>query len=296
MQYPRALAVGLLVVLGCGSSGPPGAAPAAPGGSRSPDGGLPPADAAAPIASPPAPSDADASPPDSPLAITTVDARTISGPQAVLVYTRATGFVHDSIGAAASSVTAALRAAGVTVDASADPAVFTPANLARYAGVVLVSTTGKPLGDPGTAALDALAGFVRGGGALVGLHAASSTLYDPALPYTPLVGGKFIDHPGGVRNAVCHPVGMHPSVAQLPAAFPVHDEIYSMDHLNPANVVDLRCDALGGGPALPVAWHRDEGMGRVFYTALGHDGSEWAATAVLFKSHVLPGLLWALGR
>jgi type 1 glutamine amidotransferase len=218
-----------------------------------------------------------------------------AGPQTVLVYTRATGFVHDSIGATAATVGAALRAAGVTVEASADPAVFTPERLGRYAAVVLVSTTGKPLGDPGTAALDALAAFVRGGGALVGLHAASSTFYDPALPYTALIGGRFVDHPGGVRSSICHPARTHPAVAQLPPAFPVHDEIYDMDHLDPANVIDLRCNAVSG-PPLPISWHRDEGMGRVFYTALGHDRADWAADSMLVTHHVMPGIFWALGR
>src|SRR5436190_13321620 len=99
------------------------------------------------------------------------------GAETSLVYTNPTWFLQDSIGAAAATVGAALRAEGITVESSADPALFTPAGLRRYAGIVLVSTTGKPLGDPGTAALDALAAFVRGGGALVGLHAASSTLY-----------------------------------------------------------------------------------------------------------------------
>src|SRR5437763_7842571 len=118
-----------------------------------PDAGASSADAATGDAAP-EPSPADAGTPAT------------GGPQAVLVYTKATGFVHDSIGAAAAGVTTVLRARGITVDMGADPAVFTPAGLHKYAGIILVSTTGKPLGDPGTAALDALVAFVRGGGAL----------------------------------------------------------------------------------------------------------------------------------
>jgi type 1 glutamine amidotransferase len=284
----------LLTLTGC-------AAPATPASAPRPVDGAPaplPADAAVivtpePPVSPPGPADAAVTP-DLAVAPDTAAVRP-AGPQAVLVYTRATGFVHDSIRASALGVTKGLQAAGISVDASAEPGVFTPETLRKYAAVVLVSTTGKPLGDPGTAALAALAAFVRGGGALVGLHAASSTFYDPALPYTALIGGKFVEHPGSVRNSQCHPAGDHASVAMLPDPYPVHDEIYDMDHLDPNNVVDLRCDAVSG-PPLPIAWHRSEGLGRVFYTALGHDAADWAPGAVLLQKHVLPGILWALGR
>jgi type 1 glutamine amidotransferase len=218
------------------------------------------------------------------------------GPQSVLIFTRATAVVHVSSPAAAKAMTDALRAEQITADVTADPKVFTPDGLRRYAAVVLLDNTGKPLGDPGTEAIDALAAFVRDGGALVGIHAASSTLYDPALAYTPLIGGKFIDHPGGIRPDACHAVGTHPAVAMLPAPYMVRDEIYSMDHLRPENEVILTCDRLGGGAPLPIAWHRLEGKGRVFYTALGHDASEWAADGPLLAHHVLPGILWALGR
>jgi type 1 glutamine amidotransferase len=292
---PGKRAILTLGLLGCASSAPPASGP-------SPDAAPPPwmaADGAVIVTPEPVPTTPTPTPtpaPDASMVAGDVAAPDRGGgPQAVLVYTRATGFVHDSIRVAALGVTKGLQAAGVTVDAGADPAVFTPESLRKYAGVVLVSTTGKPLGDPGTAALQALAAFVRGGGALVGLHAASSTFYDPALPYTALIGGKFVEHPGSVRNSQCHPAGDHPSVAMLPDPFPVHDEIYAMDHLDPADVVDLRCDAVSG-PALPVAWHKSEGMGRVFYTALGHDAADWAPNAVLLQKHVLPGILWALGR
>ncbi len=214
---------------------------------------------------------------------------------AVLVFTRTTGYRHASIEPAAMALHDALSPLGFAIEISADETTFTAAGLARFVGVVLVSTTGKPLGDPGVDAQNALLAFVRAGGALVGIHAASSTEYDPTLPYTPLIGGKFIDHPGGVRNGVCHPTGQHPSVARLPANLSVFDEIYFMDHLNAANQVDLHCDALSGGAPLPIAWHRVEGMGRVFYTALGHNADEYAATSPVFKDHIIPAVLWALG-
>jgi type 1 glutamine amidotransferase len=216
--------------------------------------------------------------------------------RSVLVFTRTTGFRHDSIEPAAMALRASLVPLGWVVDVGADPAAFTTANLARYAGVVLVSTTGMPLGDPGTNELAALAAFVRGGGALVGIHAATSTMYPLTTPYTQLLGGRFVDHPGGPRMSTCYVEGTHPSVAALPAMFAVNDEIYVFDAFEATNVIDLRCLALDGTTRLPIAWHRTEGAGRVFNTALGHFTEEWDVAGKIVKDHVVPGILWALRR
>jgi len=219
-----------------------------------------------------------------------------SGSSTVLLFTRATGYVHESIPTAAEVIGEALRARGLLAVTSADATSFTADGLARYAGVVLISTTGTPLGEPGTEPQSALAAFVRAGGALVGIHAASSADYEEGTTYARLLGGRFVDHPGGVRPAACHAVAPHPAVAGLPVPFMVRDEIYVMKYLHPGNTVVLTCDPLGGGPALPIAWHRDEGHGRVFYTALGHDAVDWTPDGPLVAQHIVPAILWTLRR
>jgi type 1 glutamine amidotransferase len=84
-------------------------------------------------------------------------------------------------------------------------------------------------------------------------------------------------------------------VASLPTPFNVRDEIYVHDGYNQANLVDLTCAGVDGAP-LPIAWHRTEGLGRVFYSALGHEIGDWVADGPLVKNHMLPGLLWATGQ
>jgi type 1 glutamine amidotransferase len=228
---------------------------------------------------------AEAAPPDPDAA---------SGPAAVLIYTRADAFVHDSRGAAAMAIKKALAPLGVTATISEDPGLISTEKLAPLAGVVLIDNTGKPFGDPGTAAIAALGAFVRGGHGLVGIHAASSG-YDGVPAYIGLIGGHFNEHPGGVRLGHCQPMGTFASVAKLPPTFALVDEFYVFDQYNDANLVDLRCDALGSPTKLPIAWHRQEGQGRVFYTALGHGAEEWADPKIL-DDHVIPGILWALNR
>jgi type 1 glutamine amidotransferase len=42
----------------------------------------------------------------------------------------------------------------------------------------------------------------------------------------------------------------------------------------------------------PVAWCREFGQGRVFYTALGHNEYVWEMPE--FQQHILGGIEWAL--
>jgi type 1 glutamine amidotransferase len=236
---------------------------------------------------------ADAAPTDQ----ATGDARApAQRPPLVFVFTNTTGYRHDSIAAEAAALKDALTALGITVETGADPKLFTATELARFGGIVLLNTTGMPLGTPGTAPLAALSAFVTAGGGLAGIHAASSTTYDPAAPWVPLIGGKFIDHPGSVRGAICHTEGSFVAIARLAKDFPVRDEIYTFSNLRADNQIDLRCDAFTGGGRLPIAWHRNEGAGRVFYTALGHGADELAVGEKLLAEHVVPGILWTLGR
>jgi type 1 glutamine amidotransferase len=217
-----------------------------------------------------------------------------TGPAAILIYTRADAFVHDTRGTAAMAIKKALAPLGITATISEDPALITTEKLAPLAGLVLIDNTGNPLGNPGTAAIAALGAFVRGGGGLTGIHAATSG-YDGVPAYIGLLGGHFKEHPGGVRLGHCQPMGTFPSVAKLPATFPLVDEFYVFDQYNEANLVDLRCDALGSPTKLPIAWHRQEGQGRVFYSALGHNAEEWSDPKIV-DDHVIPGILWSLNR
>jgi type 1 glutamine amidotransferase len=292
-RFSMALAV---AVLACsephGTSPPPaGPEPDAAPPSVSPDAAVPrdlAADQAADASSPQPVPDAEATPD----LATPIDVP--AAPAAILIYTRADAFVHDSRGVAAMAIKKALAPLGITATISEDPALITAEKLAPLGGVVLIDNTGKPFGDPGTAGIAALGAFVRGGRGLVGIHAASSG-YDGVPAYIGLIGGHFNEHPGGVRLGHCQPMGNFPSVAKLPATFSLVDEFYVFDQYNDANLVDLRCDALGSPTKLPIAWHRQEGQGRVFYTALGHGAEEWADPKVL-DDHVIPGILWALNR
>jgi type 1 glutamine amidotransferase len=207
----------------------------------------------------------------------------------VLLYTKSTGFVHDSTVTAAAAIAKAAAAAGLVTETSADPAKFQPAALAQYAGVVLIATAGEPLGSPGTAEVQTLVAWVRAGGGFVAIENANHA-YDNNADFIGLIGGDFNGH-SGLGPDYCYKEGDNPSVVKLPATFPVTDEIYYFTKFRMDNQVVLRC----ASDRRPISWVRQEGAGRIFYTALGHSKEIWNMPP-LVDGHVLPGLLWTMGR
>jgi hypothetical protein len=98
-------------------------------------------------------------------------------------------------------------------------------------------------------------------------------------------------------------MGTHPSVASLAPTFKLTDEIYAFIDFRMDNQVVLTCiSSTDLNTVRPISWVREEGSGRVFYTALGHPAEEWTAPldpnaeSRLVEDHVIPGLLWAMQR
>jgi hypothetical protein len=224
----------------------------------------------------------------------------------VLIYTATTGFRHESIPAAATAIAAAATAAGLDpVLSPADPtkvttpvpADFAPGALAPYGAVVLLATSGQPLGAPGTVQIQTLIDFVTAGGGLVAIEDAShcyDTDFPPvSAPYIALIGGDFNGHTG-YGPGTCATVGSHPTNAMLPATFAITDEVYYFKDVAADLQVVLQCENPGAAPR-PISWVRTQGAGRVFYTALGHADPSWTM-GPLVPDHVFPALLWTMGR
>ncbi|GGV72283.1 Crp/Fnr family transcriptional regulator [Streptomyces griseoloalbus] len=208
---------------------------------------------------------------------------------ALLVYTRTTDYRHDSIPAGV----AALRTlGGFGVDATEDPAAFEEP-LDRYVAVVFLSTSGEVLTPPGR---ERLAAYVEAGGGFVGVHAAACTEDDWPY-YGDLLGARFDRHPAlQPGRAVIEDRG-HPATRHLPPVWHFTDEWYDF-RTNPRGRVrvlvradESSYDGGGMGDDHPLAWCRDQGEGRVFYTALGHAAEAYADAD--FRAHLLGGITWA---
>ncbi|MEV5958917.1 ThuA domain-containing protein [Streptomyces sp. NPDC051987] len=207
----------------------------------------------------------------------------------LLVHTRTAGYRHDSI---PDAVAAVGEFAGFDVDVTEDPAAL-DRPLDGYAAVVFLSTSGEILTPAGRARL---AAYVAAGGGFAGVHAASCTEYDWPY-YGELLGARFDRHPEYQPGRVLVEDHDHPATRHLPAVWDVTDEWYDFRD-NPRGRVRvlLRADETsydggGMGDDHPLAWCREQGAGRVFYTALGHAREAYRDPA--FLAHVRGGLAWA---
>ena len=109
----------------------------------------------------------------------------------VLVFSKTTGFRHDSIDEGIAAIEQLGEDNDFQVDASEDATLFRDNVLSHYDAVVFLSTTGDPLNDTQQEAFER---YIRGGGGYVGVHSATDTEYDWPW-YGQLVGAYFKRHP-----------------------------------------------------------------------------------------------------
>ncbi|MDG4863178.1 ThuA domain-containing protein [Streptomyces sp. T-3] len=221
-----------------------------------------------------------------------------SGAQAdgkVLVFTKTAGFRHDSIPDGIAAVKDLGTANGFAVDATEDAGAFTPSNLAQYEAVVWLSTTGDVLNSEQQRAFE---GYIKGGGAYVGVHAAADTEYDWAF-YGGLAGAYFQSHPAIQQATVDVEDRGHPATGHLGAAWQRTDEWYNY-RSNPRDrahvLASLDESSYSGGSMNgdhPIAWCQNYQGGRSFYTGGGHTKESYADPA--FRQHLLGGIRWAIG-
>lgn len=214
----------------------------------------------------------------------------------VLVYSRTAGFRHASIPDGVAALREIGEAHGFEVDATEDPGAFTDENLDRYAVVVFLSTTGDVLDDAGQEAFER---FIAKGRGYAGIHAAADTEYDWPW-YGELVGGYFQSHPRIQPADVLVEDAAHPSTAHLPERWRRTDEWYNYRQ-NPRGrvrvLLSLDTDTFEGSTMPgdhPIAWCREFGGGRAWYTGGGHTSESFSEPE--FREHMLGGILWAAGR
>lgn len=132
-----------------------------------------------------------------------------------------------------------------------------------------------------------LLSFIRDDGkGFIGIHTAITAFY--TWPeYGEMIGGYFDDHPWTIFNApVIVEDRQFPAMKAFPRTFTARDEIYQVRNfsrdrvrvlarLDPAKL-DLknpRVHRTDGDFA--VAWARNYGKGRVFYSTFGHTDESW---------------------
>jgi type 1 glutamine amidotransferase len=226
-----------------------------------------------------------------------------SAPVRLFYCTHAAGYRHEVLPETRQVMTdLGRRLDWLEVEVSDDIRDLTPDRLARTDVVMLYTTGVLPMGRMRAALLE----WVLAGGALVGVHAATDTFADDR-DYVRTIGGTFDGHPWNEQVTIVvedpdHPI-VRPFLPRTPGAgTPVHarrftiaDEIYQFrllaDDRRVLMWLDPATPRAEPGRDYPLAWTREPGRGRVFYTALGHRPEVWRDPR--FIGHVLAGVRWA---
>ncbi|WP_392667398.1 ThuA domain-containing protein [Streptomyces sp. LN785] len=210
----------------------------------------------------------------------------------VAVFSRTTGYRHDSIGAGTACLSELGAVLGLTVFATEDPRELVEL-LPRCTVVVFLSTSGEVLSPAARAALRC---HVSGGGGFVGIHAATCTEYEWPY-YGQLVGARFTRHPEFQPGTVLVEDRDHPATGHLPERWQCTDEWYEFDTTPRPRVRVLASadestyDDGRMGVDHPLIWCHENLGGRVFYTALGHDARAFGDP--VFRAHLEGGLRYA---
>jgi type 1 glutamine amidotransferase len=243
----------------------------------------------------------------------------------LLIFTKATGFVHSSIPVGAKAFELMGQKTGAwSAVVSDDPESFAPEKLKDVDAVLFMSTTGelfvkdnkhaqllrdasKPLPAEAQRAKelrDSLLAFVRGGGGIMGVHAATDSSYQ-WKEYGEMMGGYFNGHPWGKITLHIDDPSNPVNAAFGEKPFTIEDEIYtfktpySRERLHILASIDLEASKLDAGFNRPadhdyaVSWLNRYGQGRVFYCSLGHQEKTYWNPAVL--KHYLAGMQFCMG-
>jgi hypothetical protein len=217
-------------------------------------------------------------------------------PPRIAVFTRTTGYRHESIPDGVNAFRELGAGHGFEVDATEDPGELA-ATLPGCAAVVFLSNSGEAvLTEDSRRALRA---HLAAGGGFVGVHGAACTEY--AWPWygQEAVGAVFDGHPALQPGELAVEDRDHPATAHLGERWAFTDEWYNFT-ANPRGRVRVLATAdettyTGGrmGADHPLIWCHENAGGRSFYTALGHTSESYADP--VFRRHLLGGLTWAAG-
>jgi type 1 glutamine amidotransferase len=118
-----------------------------------------------------------------------------------------------------------------------------------------------------------------------------------SIGYQWLVGGQFVAHPDNMKNYSVRIVNRDDPITRGIEDFNVHTEQYYM-LVDPRNEVLATTVAQSvsapwtNGVVMPCVWKKQHGAGRVFYSALGHQASEFKTVPQQLEL-TIRGMVWA---
>lgn len=233
--------------------------------------------------------------------------------QNILHFTETSGFDHGTRDVSLAMFQAIASEHGFNVVSDNDGMTFSDlALLQQFDAIIFSNTSGATLFDADQRAN--FEAYIASGGSVMGIHAASDTYRHSTANgnntgawdfYAELVGASVQENPNHVDGTPLYDlshIGTHASTANLPDPWSKNEEYYYWEggYYREDNIPVLEVEETVGpngevnsyDAPRPMSWYRElpEG-GRVFYTALGHAGSNFTDD-VLFRRHVEDALIW----
>jgi uncharacterized protein len=164
--------------------------------------------------------------------------------------------------------------------------------LKKYDIVFFANTTGDlPLPDK-----EGFLNWIKSGKSFMGVHSASDTFHN-FQPYIEMIGGEFLTHGAQVTVDCVNQDKKHPATKDLPNVYTLKDEIYILKNFHRDQVhglLTLDKHPNSGMPGdYPIAWCKQYGDGKVFYSSLGHREDVWESET--YQAHILGAIKWSLG-
>ena len=230
----------------------------------------------------------------------------------VLHYTETSGFDHGTRQNSLAMFQSLGVQHGFTVDDDQTGAAFSSlASLQTYAVVVFSNTSGDQILDSAQRAN--FEAYINGGGAWVGIHAASDTYRHSSANgnntgtwdwYAETLGGSVQENPNHTsanHNGTLDVLLAHPTTANIPDPWNKVEEYYYWENgfLATDNVELLEVRSTGSNSydaVRPVSWYKElSGGARIFYTSLGHDNFNYTGDTA-FKNHLRDAVFWAANK
>lgn len=227
----------------------------------------------------------------------------MAAPRRVLYITTTAGFRHsDAIDASVDVFQQLAQQSGLLeIVHTEDLSLLNAENLRNFDAVYFFTSGELPLSDQQKAGL---LDFVRQGKGFGGSHSATDCLY--SWPdYGDLIGGYFDGHPWAQEAAVDVEDPQSPLVAHMAPSFRFTEEFYQFRAFSRDNVrvlltldtrsVDTNAPGINRSDGdFALAWIRNYGKGRVFYSAFGHFPESFQKEPM--RTMLLQGLLWITGQ
>ncbi|MDI3421168.1 ThuA domain-containing protein [Streptomyces luteolus] len=221
-----------------------------------------------------------------------------------LLFTKAVGYVHDSIPAGIQMFQEEAEDNNFEVVQTDDATVFADDKLKDFDVIVMLQNSGMVWDTD--AQREAMQNYVRSGKGVVALHNTLDMGVEEEFPWwdeTINAGAHMPAHSPGVLKGTAKVADrVHPSTKGLPERWERPEEWYNFDK-NPRGDVHVLVTADEttydpGGSAMgadhPISWCRTTEGGKVWATAMGHDKASY--NEAYFREHVIGGVKWAAGK